>query len=126
MIPPPSDPPFDKPVLLAATPGLRDVIAERQRQIHGEGWSSEHDDAHRASELARAAMALIACSFGLVPTATQWWPFDPTALRAKGARRDLVRAAALLIAEIERLDRRPPVDGAPGRDGDRAAGGGGG
>lgn len=33
------------------------------------------------------------------------WPWDASWWKPRGARRDLVRAAALIIAEIERLDR---------------------
>ncbi len=33
------------------------------------------------------------------------WPFADTFWKPKSPRQDLVRAAALLIAEIERLDR---------------------
>ncbi|MCY2697597.1 hypothetical protein [Acinetobacter baumannii] len=35
----------------------------------------------------------------------RWWPFADTFWKPKSPRQDLVRAAALLIAEIERLDR---------------------
>lgn len=35
----------------------------------------------------------------------RFWPWDSSWWRPKDARRDLVRAAALLLAEIERLDR---------------------
>ena len=34
-----------------------------------------------------------------------YWPWEPRWWKPKNPRRDLVRAAALLIAEIERLDR---------------------
>ncbi|HID0369034.1 TPA: hypothetical protein ACXAX7_003462 [Acinetobacter baumannii] len=37
--------------------------------------------------------------------AAGWWPFADTFWKPKSPRQDLVRAAALLIAEIERLDR---------------------
>lgn len=89
-----------------------DVLAERQRQVEAEGWTDEHDDAHWAGELASAGMGYAqsaACQLshdgepldGLPlfwPWAAEWW-------KPKNPRRDLVRAAALLLAEIERLDR---------------------
>lgn len=87
---------------------LEDVIAERGRQVSGEGWTFEHDDAHSVGEMALAAgcYALNAAAErfadGVVPIfwpwARQWW-------KPQSRRRDLVRAAALILAEIERLDR---------------------
>ena len=34
------------------------------------------------------------------------WPWEPSWWKPKGARRDLVRAAALCLAEIDRIKRR--------------------
>lgn len=39
------------------SPFMSAVIAERFRQVDGEGWSLEHDDTHRRGELANAAFA---------------------------------------------------------------------
>lgn len=88
---------------------IEDVYAERRRQIDSEGWTPEHDDAHADFEMARAA-----ASYAL---ATSWtdemrdgpppstWPWDQKWWKPQDRRRDLVRAAALILAEIERLDR---------------------
>lgn len=76
----------------------RDVIAERQRQISAEGWTPEHDDVHASHELRRAAACYMLGNGGNWPWDWRWW--KPTT-----DRRNLVKAAALLIAEIERLDR---------------------
>lgn len=106
-----------------------DVMAERTRQMSVEDWTPEHDDEHGGDE-----MAIVAACYAMpehltrfreqadarpsdrglsdpddivtrhVPVAwpTTWacWWWKP-----KDRRQDLVRAAALLIAEIERLDR---------------------
>lgn len=76
-----------------------DVLAERQRQIDIENWAPEHDDRYQDNELARAA----ACySIGV----TAYWPWDIEWWKpSQDRRRNLVKAAALLIAEIERVDR---------------------
>lgn len=95
-----------KSVLEAQAVG--DVLAERQRQVEVEGWTPEHDDQHEVGELATAAACYAGNAGGYVwaggwpgevwPWAREWWkPSTP--------RRDLVKAAALIIAEIERLDR---------------------
>lgn len=97
----------------AISAALRDVIEERQRQVAEEGWTTKHDDAHdkgqlsdaaccyllhanRPTGLARDTIKLVFTS--LWPWRSEWW--KPTT-----RRRDLVKAAALTLAEIERLDR---------------------
>ena len=37
------------------TTAARDVLAERQRQVEAEGWTTEHDDSHHTGEMALAA-----------------------------------------------------------------------
>lgn len=105
---------------------IDDVIAERKRQIETEGWTSEHDDEHDNGEMAQAASvyALCAatdraersvmdafCDAKSVPYRIHsLWPWDLSWLKPKNRRRDLVRAAALVIAEIERLDRKGAME----------------
>ena len=105
-----------------------DVLAERQRQINAEGWAPDHDDEHDGGELAAAgaAYALHAADY-LNPhsqgdggdEAPDCWPWhDAIAGRGEGQektkpawwkpgapRRNLIKAGALILAEIERLDR---------------------
>lgn len=90
------------------TKAAADVLAERKRQIEVEGWTPEHDDEHSRGEMATAGAlyvlhggAYYAPPFAppmLWPWADHWW-------KPKDRRSNLVRAAALLLAEIERLDR---------------------
>ena len=100
-----------------------DVLTERFRQQDGEGFPPEHDDGYVRGELIRAAVcyattALVRAELvaqgmpaggvdaasaraalpGSWPWAARWW-------KPRDARANLVRAAALIIAEIERLDR---------------------
>lgn len=86
------------------TQAVLDVLAERSRQIEVDGWTPEHDDEHVAGELATAgaSYALVAVGHGLF--ALRIWPF-PAGLKPTTPRRDLVKAGALILAEIERLDR---------------------
>lgn len=89
---------------------LRDILAERQRQIEAEGWAPEHDDKHDDEALAKAA----AC-YALGTTraynhrgervSRSFWPWDLRWWKPSDRRRDLVKAGALIVAEIERLDR---------------------
>lgn len=120
---------------------IDDIAAERQRQIEGERWSADRDDEYTDRSLAHAAAAY-ALGFDLetrkeaitddvsggrgdfpvwgtreiqVPASwptswdAEWW--KPTT-----ARRDLVKAGALIVAEIERLDRAA-LSAAPGEAG---------
>jgi hypothetical protein len=41
-------------------------------------------------------------------TAPDGWPWAPELWKPANARRDLVKAGALILAEIERLDRLTP------------------
>ncbi|MFW4927897.1 hypothetical protein ACOAO8_21435 [Pseudomonas aeruginosa] len=105
--------------MLAAAPDKEvpqawlDVQAERRRQVEAEGWTPEHDDEHADGQMAQAAgcYALHAGGIG-----TDWpdgrqngsalfWPWDKDSWKPTTPRRDLVKACALALAEIERLDR---------------------
>lgn len=85
-----------------------EIEQERIRQQEQEGWTQEHDDAHTDGELAQAAAtyALIGSNKPL-SCATPLWPWAPEWLKLTNRRRVLIKAAALIVAEIERLDRLP-------------------
>lgn len=91
----------------AFNPAILDVVAERQRQKTIEGWTPEHDDEHCNGELAMAAV----CYINETGTVNRnggkpWgWPWDASWWKPKTRRRNLVKAGALILAEIERLDR---------------------
>lgn len=80
-----------------------DVQAERRRQIEAEGWTPALDDLCLAAELPRAAAAYILN--GANDEAHAIWPLAATEWKPRDARANYVRAGALILAEIERLDR---------------------
>lgn len=83
-----------------------DVLAERQRQIEVEGWSPEHDDSHDGGEMSSAAAAYsMLAAGGTEENALRLWPWEKHWLKPGPARQMLVKATALNLAEIERLDR---------------------
>ncbi|WP_175898245.1 ead/Ea22-like family protein [Burkholderia cepacia] len=92
------------------TTAIRDVIFERRRQIEVECKETGRDDQYTDGELPEAAVAYaLSAAVWDFDTATSYWPsswagcwYKPTT-----PRRDLVKAAALIIAEIERIDRDP-------------------
>ena len=91
-----------------------DINAERRRQIEAEGWTPAHDDEHGDGALANAAACYaLGAKLYVAPEYRDGkgviWPFDeewwkPSKGRC-GRRRDLVKAGALIVAEIERIDR---------------------
>lgn len=90
----------------AITLAARDVLAERQRQISAEGWAPEHDDKNTAEQLALAAVcyALPQGDY-TIPEPPEFWPWDVAWWKPGDRRRELIKAGALVLAEIERLDR---------------------
>lgn len=87
---------------LNLSPAAADVLAERQRQIDVKGWTPEHDDTYTCGELAAAAISYIEPA-----EAENYWPVDwlDGSFRPSDERRNIVKATALLLAELERLDR---------------------
>lgn len=90
------------------TDAVRDVLAERARQVSAEGWTPEHDDTNSDSEMAQASACYALNAAGWKTEALRGcWPIKWMAAWFKPTtpRRDLVKAGALILAEIERLDR---------------------
>ena len=91
---------------------IEEVRAERERQIRM-GYTADHDDEHSSGEI--SAWAAV---YAMPPACRKWdcicdygrtleealmpegWVF-----KSGDRRRELIKAAALIVAEIERLDR---------------------
>lgn len=93
--------------------GVDAIAAERRRQIEVEGWTAEHDDKHDQCELSLAG-AVYALSGSAdsdlrnndrMSAIRELWPFQSHWFKGTGGREDLVKAGALIAAEIDRLDR---------------------
>lgn len=88
------------------------IADERKRQIEVEGWTPEHDQRHFLGELAAAAACYATPPVARIhknqftgtptiwPWASEWWKPTP-AMRVK----ELAKAGALIVAEIERLQK---------------------
>lgn len=101
--------------------GIELIAEERQRQITEEGWTTEHDVNHTNGQLASAAACyamteddrkrMTAISVrkanGTVVHYPMIWPWEETWWKPAENNRikDLVRAGALIAAEIDRLQR---------------------
>lgn len=95
------------------TQALQDIVQERSRQVESEGWTPEHDDSHVNRELSRAAACYAVGQPDIILTfeggqkgSVKVWPWHRDWWKPSDARRNLVKAGALILAEIERLDRQ--------------------
>lgn len=109
--PPPDYTAWQWTPLYTAQPDARDAVGliakERRRQIKAEGWAPEHDDKHVDGELVCAAAVYAAPDrhrplvfHALWPWDGEWWKPTPN-----DRIRELEKAGALIVAEIERLQR---------------------
>lgn len=108
--------------------GVEMIAEERRRQVESEGWTPEHDDDHRGGQLAIAAACyaipekaregrvggrVASVTFDILrwlwpwqepqyrgPIWLRWWKPTPD-----DRVRELVKAGALIAAEIDRLNR---------------------
>lgn len=88
---------------------VREIREERFRQLVTEGVTDEQDDTYENGELSRAAAAYALHDIVWSHIPTQLWPWvDPAPFKPADRRRNLVKAGALIVAEIERLDRLSP------------------
>lgn len=84
-----------------------EIVVERLRQIDHEGFDAGHDDQHDDLSIACAAAVYVTPYEIFDRFGNSVWPWDPEwDKRDKHDRRkQLIIAAALIVAEIERLDR---------------------
>jgi hypothetical protein len=100
------------------------IAVERVRQISEESWTPEHDDQHKIAELTAAALAyasaaqdqvtvitdgLVLANVALERSMDIFWPYEWGEEAWKPSPdpiRNLVKAGALIAAEIDRLQRK--------------------
>lgn len=92
--------------------GAELIALERERQITEEEWDAGHDDEHDEDQLAVAAVAYTLPHYRrqtvhhtgvprIWPFQSNWWKPTPD-----DRVRELVKAGALIAAEIDRLQRQ--------------------
>lgn len=96
--------------------GVELIAEERQRQISKEGWTPEHDDSHKRRQMAKAAESYLgthtepdewAAERGEPPSPHHNWPWAKKWWKpSSDPIRNLVKAGALIAAEIDRLQRK--------------------
>ncbi len=87
--------------------GIALITAERARQVIVEGWTPEHDAEHTRDQLATAGAVYALPArhrkyFHMIerlwPWSAEWWKPTPD-----DRVRELVKAGALIAAEIDRI-----------------------
>ncbi len=81
------------------------ITDERDRQLNVEGYTRERDDGYTDGALGFAAVSYICYALGRPGASGSMWPWSPATFKPKNQRHDLIRAAALIVAELERLGR---------------------
>jgi hypothetical protein len=76
--------------------GVEAIRRERQHQIRKHDYDFEHDRQHTEGQLVDAAIAYIYYD-GF------YWPWEAESFRPEGQIPNLIKAGALLAAEIDRL-----------------------
>lgn len=84
--------------------GVGLIASERLRQVMEEGWNWTHDDEHENGELALAAV-VYATPRDERRAVMSLWPWDEEWYKPGERIRELVKAGALIAAEIDRLQR---------------------
>lgn len=96
------------------------ALEERQRQIHEEGFTAEHDDQNKPGTLLwaagcyamhageqEAAFATRSAPPFVWPWHSGWWKPSPD------PKRNIIKAMALLAAEYDRIERAEAAPGKP-------------
>ena len=115
-----------QPPVQESVTGLSLIAAERKRHIDEEGWTPKHDDEHKGGEMADAAACYADAAGAIIRGADPLelhnpakdyshyegmecgpvWPWDSSWLKlSSDPMRSLVKAGALIVAEIDRLLR---------------------
>lgn len=86
--------------------GAEMIARERRRQIRELGYEMGDDDDYRSFELGKAALCYLRHAVWGGRAFPRMWPWNPKTWKPKTKMLDLVRAGALIAAEIDRLNRR--------------------
>ena len=84
---------------------IGNIIRERMRQCQELGYTPEHDDRQVRGQLADAAACYAANNDVCYKNGYPMWPWSDNLMKRKDRLTDLTRAAALIVAEMERIMR---------------------
>lgn len=84
--------------------GIELIAEERNRQMEKLGWSAENDDRWVNGELVDAALVYLP-----IPIVRDW-PWSGSRPSLRDQKSNLVKAGALISAELDRLNRKENKD----------------
>jgi hypothetical protein len=93
--------------------GVELIAEERQRQIDKEGWTAQHDAEHKYGELAIAAACYAVYNTDANVNnpntrSPNGWPWNDNSFKPADLIKNLVRAGALIAAEIDNIQKQQP------------------
>lgn len=107
--------PFEDFKTALGSVGVLEIAKERRRQIDNKGFNEERDDQYKDNELVKAAVCY--ASYGNLndnQTADEIlayeWPWDDDWWKPTDRKHNLIKAGALIAAEIDRLSRLESED----------------
>lgn len=84
--------------------GMQLIEEERLRQINSEKFTYDHDDKYTEGQLADAAECYRSAALNPEPDISNW-PWHLNWWKPTTGNRNLIKAGALFLAELERLER---------------------
>lgn len=90
---------------------IDEIKEERKRQIEVEGFTAEHDNQYNYQLLYAASCYILTSTVDEIKDkeCVGPWPWDWKWWKPTTRRRNLIKAAALIVAHIEKLDRAEKV-----------------
>jgi len=80
------------------------ILEERYRQVLNEGYNISHDLQHNRKELGEAALCYLSSYLENDMVMPVNWPFESSWWKPTDRIKNLVKAGALIAAEIDRLN----------------------
>lgn len=81
-----------------------ELIAEERARQQKIGYDKTHDLRHPTEAFVNAAAAYLYAALGETSKGESLWPWDSLYFKPKSAKRNLVKAGALIAAAIDRLN----------------------
>lgn len=78
------------------------IKEEREKQITKYGYTTTHDRNYPNGTVLRGALAYLNAAIYSSSVGEEDWPFDKNYFNSEGELKDLVKAAAMIVAEIDK------------------------
>lgn len=78
------------------------VKEEREKQINKYGYTTVHDRQHHSKVVLYGALAYLNSTIYSSTAGIEDWPFEKESFKPEGDIKNLVKAAAMIIAEIDK------------------------